>query len=652
MSNLKFETSQEVQRAIAQRTAVVALESTIITHGMPFPANLETALAVEAAVRAQGATPATIAVLDGVVHVGLEREQLERVASLGSSCRKVSRRDVAHVVAAGAHGATTVAGTMLIAHRAGIHVFVTGGIGGVHRGGEVSMDVSADLAELARTPVAVVCAGVKSILDIGRTVERLETDGVSLVAFQTDEVPAFYTRHSGVPAPLRLDAERDVALLIAANQRLALNSGVVLCVPVPPADEADAEAVERATKQALQETVDQHVGGRDITPHVLKRVAELTGGASLQANIKLVLNNARVGARVAVELNRILHGPAAGAASASAAATPSLPVGVAVVGGAVCDVIARPLRAPTATGDKNRGIVQLAAGGVGRNIAQAIAQLGTAGVRLVTVVSADPFGHFVMSRTRAARVDVASVSVLPAAAGERTAVYNGMLDATGELSVGVSDMAVFDALTPALVLPRLELSGGDIKLVVLDGNVPQDTIVAVCKHCAEHKVRVWFDATSVTKCVKVVPVLNSIAFLSTNAAELRAITDLVVASAAPAATTVPEGGADATTDVAVCATKLLQRTAIGTLVTSLGADGVQLATRTAAGAVRLRRFAAPRIEKDKIVTTNGAGDALIGGVIDAHVLRNVSLPDAITFATELARKVLLGGGEPQPTAKL
>jgi pseudouridine-5'-phosphate glycosidase/pseudouridine kinase len=611
-------------------------------------------------VRAQGATPATIAILDGIVHVGLEREALERVATLGAACRKVSRRDVAHVIASATHGATTVASTMLIAHRAGIHVFVTGGIGGVHRGAESSMDVSADLAELARTPMAVICAGVKSILDIPRTVERLETDGVSLIGFQTDEVPAFYSRHSGVPAPLRLDAERDVALLIAANHRLALNSGVVLCVPVPAADEADAQAIETATLQALKETADQRIAGRDITPHVLKRVTELTGGAALQANIKLVLNNARVGARVAVELNRVLHGPAAGTATASAAAgaVAQLPLGVAVVGGAVCDVIARPLRAPTNTGDKNRGTVQLAAGGVGRNIAQAIAQLGTAGVRLVTVVSADPLGHFVLARTRAARVDVTSVSVLPAAAGERTAVYNGMLDATGELSVGVSDMAVFDSLTPALVLPRLELSGGDIKLVVLDGNVPQDTIVAVCKHCAEHKVRVWFDATSVAKCLKVVPVLNSIAFLSTNVAELRTITDAVVAStgapavtAAPAAA--PAGPAEATSDVAVCATKVLQRTAVGTLVTSLGADGVQLATRTAAGAVRLRRFAAPRVEKDKIVTTNGAGDALVGGVIDAHVLRNVSLPDAITFGTELARKVLLGGGEHQPpTAKL
>jgi len=293
--------SAEVAAALAAGRPVVALESTIISHGMPFPQNLETALAVEAAIRARGAVPATVAVLSGVCHVGLTAEQLAQLAKLGRAAVKTSRRDLPLVLARRLTGATTVSGTMLLAHAAGIDVFVTGGVGGVHRGGESSLDVSADLLELGRTPVCVVCAGVKSILDIPRTLEVLETQGVPVAAWQSDDFPAFYTRRSGCRAPARLDSAAEAAAAVAAAQRLGL-AGMLLAVPIPADAEADGAAIEAATAQALDEATAQSVVGAAITPFVLQRVAELTQGASLRANIALILHNARVGADVALAL--------------------------------------------------------------------------------------------------------------------------------------------------------------------------------------------------------------------------------------------------------------------------------------------------------------------------------------------------------------
>ena len=611
---MNFAFHADVRRALSLGLPVVALESTIISHGMKWPDNLHTALHVERVVRDGGAVPATVAILDGVVHVGLSTAQIERVARLGAACEKVSRRDIASAIARRANGATTVSGTMVVAHRAGIRVFVTGGIGGVHRGGEVSMDVSADLAELARTPVAVVCAGIKSILDIARTVERLETDGVTLCVFGADEVPAFFTRHSGVPAPLRLDAERDVAQLLAANHRLALNSGVVICVPIRAEDEADAAVVETATQQALREAEQKAVLGRDVTPFVLKRVAELTGGSSLAANIKLVLNNARIGSQIAVELCHALN-------AAAAAPQPARAPSVLVVGGAVADVISRPASTGAAADSKSAGVVQLTAGGVGRNIAALLAGLGVA-VRLVSVVALDAVGEHVLQATRNSGVDVSAVSKL--AGDRRTAVYNGVIGAAGDMATGVSDMGIFEALSAELVLPHI---GADLKLVVLDGNPPQETIAAVCARCATVRVPVFFEATSQAKALKAVPVIDSIAVLSSNAHELHAIASRMFG----------DGLAD---DASLCATMLMQQTRIGVLLTSLGASGVQLATRTASGAVRLQRFPAPQVER--VVSTNGAGDAFVGGFIEAHFARGLAPSDAVACGLGCAKRVLLG----------
>jgi pseudouridine-5'-phosphate glycosidase len=289
----------EVAAALAAQRPVVALESTIIAHGMPYPDNVATALQVEAEVRAHGAVPATIAIVQGRLKVGLAPAEIEQLGQGGRDVVKVSRRDMAFVVAAGQTGATTVASTMLIAAMAGIRVFATGGIGGVHRGAAQSFDISADLLELAQTPVAVVCAGIKSILDLGLTLEYLETHGVPVVGYQTDNLPAFYTRDSGFKVDYRLDSPAAIAAALQAQWRMGLQGGVVVANPIPDAFAMPRTAIDAAIAQALQEALAQGIRGKESTPFLLARVSEITGGDSLASNIQLVLNNARLAAAIA-----------------------------------------------------------------------------------------------------------------------------------------------------------------------------------------------------------------------------------------------------------------------------------------------------------------------------------------------------------------
>jgi pseudouridylate synthase len=292
----------EVKQALATGQAVVALESTIIAHGMPYPQNVATARRVQDEVRAHGAVPATIAVLDGRLHAGLSDAQIEQLGRAGPAVAKVSRRDLPFVLASGQPGATTVATTMMIAAQAGIRVFATGGIGGVHRGAAQSFDISADLQELARTPVAVVCAGAKSILDLGLTLEYLETHGVPVVGYRSDMLPAFYTRDSGHRVPHRLDSAEAIARVLHIQWSLGLPAGVVVANPIPEAHALPRERMDAAIAQALDEAAQQRISGPQTTPFLLARVSELTGGESLAANIELVLNNARLASAVAVAL--------------------------------------------------------------------------------------------------------------------------------------------------------------------------------------------------------------------------------------------------------------------------------------------------------------------------------------------------------------
>ena len=303
---MKLVYSNEVKNALQNNKPIVALESTIISHGMPYPKNVETALLVEETVRANGAVPATCAIIGGEPTVGLEPEKIEYLGKTGLGVTKVSRRDMPIVTALGMDGATTVAGTMMLADMAGIKLFATGGIGGVHRGAETSMDISADLEELGKTPVAVVCAGVKSILDIGLTLEYLETKGVPVITYKSQDFPAFYTKKSGFKSPNTLNDPENIAKVIAANAELGRPSGrpngMIIANPIPDEYSMDEAEISAVIADAVAEAERLGVKGKEITPYLLDRIQRLTKGRSLEANIALVLNNAALAAKIAAAM--------------------------------------------------------------------------------------------------------------------------------------------------------------------------------------------------------------------------------------------------------------------------------------------------------------------------------------------------------------
>ena len=298
--NKFLDVNPEVAAAIAAGKPVVALESTIISHGMPYPQNVETALNVEKIIRENGAVPATIAIIGGRLKAGLTPEEIEYFGKKGRAIHKASRRDLAVLCARGEDGATTVTTTMIIAHMAGIRFFATGGIGGVHRGAETTMDISADLEELARTPVMVVCAGAKSILDLGLTLEYLETKGVPVIGYQTEELPAFYTRKSGFGVDYRIDTPAELASAFKAQNDMELGGGMLVTNPIPEEYSMPKDVIDAAIDKAIAECYAQGIKGKETTPFLLARVAELTGGDSLASNIQLVYNNARLTAKTAV----------------------------------------------------------------------------------------------------------------------------------------------------------------------------------------------------------------------------------------------------------------------------------------------------------------------------------------------------------------
>ena len=298
--NRYLDIAPEVQEALANGKPVVALESTIISHGMPYPQNVETALNVEKIIRENGAVPATIAVIGGRMKAGLTPEEIDYLGKTGAGV--ASRRDLPVLVSLGRDGATTVTTTMMIAHMAGISVFATGGIGGVHRGAETTMDISADLEELAQTPVMVVCAGAKSILDLGLTLEYLETKGVPVIGYGTEELPAFYTRKSGFGVDYRLDTPAQLAAAFHAQREMGLKTGMLVTNPIPEEYSMDANVINTAIDEAVKEAKEQGIHGKATTPFLLAKIKDITGGSSLDANIQLVYNNARLAAKTACEL--------------------------------------------------------------------------------------------------------------------------------------------------------------------------------------------------------------------------------------------------------------------------------------------------------------------------------------------------------------
>ena len=302
MLNRYLDISAEVKEALEQGKPVVALESTIISHGMPYPQNVETAMNVEKLIRENGAVPATIAIIGGKLTVGITPEEIDHLGKKGLAVTKVSRRDIPVVCAKGEDGATTVAATMILADMAGVKIFATGGIGGVHRGAETTMDISADLEELGQTPVMVVCAGAKSILDLGLTLEYLETKGVPVIGYGTNELPAFYTRKSGFGVDYELDTPEELAAAFHAERELGMKNGMLVTNPIPEKYSMDHKVIDKAIEQALAEAKAQGIHGKETTPFLLAKVKDLTGGDSLESNIQLVYNNAVLGAKTACAL--------------------------------------------------------------------------------------------------------------------------------------------------------------------------------------------------------------------------------------------------------------------------------------------------------------------------------------------------------------
>nr|XP_046249295.1 pseudouridine-metabolizing bifunctional protein C1861.05 isoform X2 [Scatophagus argus] len=612
-----FRVHPSVKQALAENKPVVALESTIITHGMPYPHNLSTAKEVEAIVREEGATPATVGVIEGEVHVGLSSEELDHLARCKSSV-KVSRRDLPYVISKGLSGGTTVSATMIAAHRAGIPVFVTGGIGGVHRDGENSLDISADLTELGRTPIAVVSAGIKSILDIGRTLEFLETQGVCVATYGAlKSFPAFFSPQSGFTSPYQVCNPEEAAKLIASTLSLGLQSGVLLAVPIPEEHAAAGQQIEEAIQAAVAEASANGITGRDVTPFILQKVNELTKGKSLQANIALIHNNAKVGSQIACALSKQLN------EKRLQGKTPhqrkhSSGSDIIVIGGINVDFIAKGKSKTLRFGQTNTGSVCQSFGGVGRNIADSLSRLGRKPL-FISATGRDSHGDAVFNYCK--HMNTSGVARLE---GQSTATYCVVIAESGEMSLGLGDMDIHQQITEQYV-SQFEKQLSSAPLVCLDGNIPVSTIDYVCSIASEHNINVWYEPTDSEKACK--PFLSdswkSLSYSSPNLAELCTMNKTL---GIPTPEVLPNS-LDEVLSVAVALSRpLLEH--IHCLVVTLGDNGLLLCGEHESGSVNLQprkqkrgrqlcalHYPALTVTAEETVNVSGAGDSLAGALI-------------------------------------
>jgi len=642
-----FVFSKEVQSSFERGDKpVIALESTIISHGMPWPQNLETALAVENIIRENGATPATICIMKGKVHIGMEEDELKSFAGLKrEEVKKCSRRDLAVSIGLGENGATTVSGTMILANLAGIDYFVTGGIGGVHRdafsgvsGKESTLDVSADLNELGKTPVTVVCAGVKSILHIGHTLEWLETQGVTTVTLRDDNqdsFPSFFTRDSDFRSPNVSNSPEAIARIIAANKSLNLNSGILVAVPNPlPAkpDEID-EAISSALEEASRNT---DLDGKDVTPFLLSRVNEYSGGQSLDSNIALIKNNAKVGAQIAVFCHALTR------EKETARKTPKKKHTIYVCGGSVIDVTAFPVDRMYTS---NPGTCVKTLGGVGRNMSLALAKLvhGSVSNRsndyetsLITAVGADEYGELVFTDCKNEGIDT-SHSVRLQTHGTATCVV--LLDKLRNLVACVADTAILENIR-ATQLPK-NLNSGDF--VILEGNLSESTIGLICEICKREETPVLFEPVSVEKSTRISKFLALVDYVTPNQDELVAMyqslcsvdRDLGLSQAS----TPPE-----LEQIEVMSIRVLEsmtsdveaKTSKAVIVT-LGDKGVYCVHSYCDGqSFSSFHLAAKQVKQRDVKSVTGAGDTFAGTFVFAHVVEKKSLEDSIRLGIAAA----------------
>lgn len=597
---MSFIISSKIQDALNKQLPIVALESTIITHGMPYPQNYETALIVENFVRLNGAIPATIAILDGNIRVGLDNITIKKLAKIGLNCKKISRRDITNIMAFKNNGGTTVAATAWIANKVGISVFVTGGIGGVHRGVENTMDISSDINELGRTRICVVSAGVKSILDISKTLEYLETQGVNVVTFRNNEFPAFFTRESGIKTPLRLDSPNDIARCIVIAKRLSLNSGMVCAVPVPSHQAGKMKNIESATKLAIKETKDKLIKGRDITPYLLLRINELTKGKSLKANISLIKNNVKIGSKISVEVSKL-----------EKIKKNDVKRRIAIVGGCSVDRLGRPekdLSVIMKTSTPGRWLQNF--GGVGSNIAKVLGRLGHKPI-FISVVGNDFFGLAALQNLKKNDIDTSGISVLP---DLLTSQYSAIHDSNGDLKIAIADFSIIEqGLQDFLKTTNFPIYGVSTMLII-DGNLEINVIQYLVNHARQTNTKIWYEPISVIKAVNILSSskrLDGITFISPNLDELN-----VICKAA--------GGSICETKETRC--RFLLSIGCKIVCLTLGTGGVLLVDSHSTTFINAKTMINNK-------NANGAGDNFVGGSVSGWL-------DGLDFKSCILRGIL------------
>ncbi|KXN90076.1 hypothetical protein AN958_05081 [Leucoagaricus sp. SymC.cos] len=521
-SNAPIDVHPEVEDALATGRPVVSLETTLITHGMPYPTNFDIGLELERIVRATGAIPATIGMIGGRVKIGLERTELERLADPERKSVKLSRRDLAPALALKADGGTTCSATLIFSALAGIKVFATGGMGGVHRGGETSMDISADLHELTRCPVGLVSAGVKSILDIGRTLEYLETLGVPVVAYGgSRNFPAFFSRKSGFTLPWNVEDPLQAANMLFSQWRLGLENGALLAVPIPYEYEKKGREIQKLVEQAVVESEANGMSkrGKEVTPWLLNRVAELTKGESMTSNLALLRNTASVGGQIAVQYAKLANGYTKSPLYAEyhlhffhILTLRKPPADLIVVGSAAVDITARAnseLESSLAENSTAPGKISLSTGGVARNMAEAAHRILTAqglptSTLLVAPVGEDGFGRLLIDETE--KLGIRTDGLLKS--DRATAACDMVLDSTGNLVGGVADMKITETLVDDQIIPHLRRHIP--KIVAIDGNLSPVTIKGIVNYCNKHHIKVFFEPTSVIKSTSILASLEEL----------------------------------------------------------------------------------------------------------------------------------------------
>ncbi|TFK41213.1 indigoidine synthase A-like protein [Crucibulum laeve] len=530
--NAPVDIHPEVEEALATNKPVVALETALVSHGVPYPTNLELGLELENLVRSTGCVPATIGFIGGRVKIGLEKHEVERLAEKTFKPSKISRRDVAAAIAMKADGGTTCSTTLIFAALAGIKVFATGGLGGVHRGAESTMDISADLHELTRCPVGLVSGGVKSILDIGKTLEYLETLGVPVLTYgESKEFPAFFSRHSGFEVPWNVPDPSIAAAVLHAQWQLGMNNGALIAVPVPEEHAADGATIQKIIDQAVAESEANGVSrrGKEATPWLLDRINTLSQGKSLKSNIALLKNTAIVGGQIAVQYHKLADERCSSAEAAAKTLQPrnqpqrnsaivhkkkdaSLPPAeIMIVGCAALDITAQartdtnPALAVHSTAP---GSISLSLGGVSRNVAEACHRVMTAqssplSTLLVAPIGDDPFGRLLIEETEkfGMRTDGLITS------DKHTAVCNMVLDSHGSLVGGVADMDITESFSGDTVIAQIKKHRPSI--VALDGNLSEDAIKQIVHHCADHNIKIFFEPTSVIKSTNILPAVSA-----------------------------------------------------------------------------------------------------------------------------------------------